>query len=159
MGFIEKMSAPLLSLPTARAAAAAQKPRPMLNEKSKRNAKVPGEGNRADQSTHFQANELARRSAIVKTALARLNAGKSQIAVARALGVPAPTLSRYLKLHRLGGFAALEPNSTNSGRRPSSRRDASKRTFVMRVSPKTTTAGPEKSKQPAITIELRIYTQ
>jgi hypothetical protein len=57
-----------------------------------------------------------RRSEIVRKARRLIAAGRSQTEAAAELGVSGSSLSRYLALVRLGGFEALLPASSNSGR-------------------------------------------
>jgi transposase-like protein len=108
-------------------------------------------------STEFQVAEENRRVAIVQAAQAMLVEGKSQAAVAAALGVTAPSLSRYLKLVKLGGLAALRPETTNAGRRPLARLTPDEEQAVRRMTLQIDPHDPKKTKQISVSLALRLF--
>ncbi|WP_414664874.1 helix-turn-helix domain-containing protein [Horticoccus sp. 23ND18S-11] len=108
-------------------------------------------------STEHQVAEESRRIAIVQAAQAMLAEGRSQSAIAAMLGVTAPSLSRYLKLVKLGGLAALRPETTNAGRRPLARLTADEEKAVQRMALQIDPHDPKKTKQLSVSLALRLY--
>lgn len=107
--------------------------------------------------TDHQVAEENRRIALVQAAQALLASGKSQGAVAAALGVSAPSLSRYLQLVRVGGFAALTPATTNAGRRPLARLTPEEQSAVQALTLRTDPHDPKKTKTVSVSLALRLF--
>lgn len=107
--------------------------------------------------TDFQTQEENRRVAIVAAAQALIVGGRSQAEAAAQLGVSAPSLSRYLSLVKLGGLAALRPQTTNSGRRPIARLTPEEKLAVQRLTLRTDPHDPKKTKTISVSLALRLY--
>jgi hypothetical protein len=108
-------------------------------------------------STEHQVAEENRRIAIVQSALALIGSGKSQAEVAATLDVSAPTLSRYLHLHRIGGYAALKPSTTNAGRKPLCTLTEAEQQAVQRLTLQVDPHDPKKTKRVSVSFALRAY--
>ncbi len=107
--------------------------------------------------TEHQVSEENRRIAIVQAALSLLEQGQSQAAIAEALGVTPPTLSRYLHLHRLGGYAALRPATTNAGRKPLISPTPEEQAAIQRLTLQTDPHDPAKTRRVSVSFALRAY--
>lgn len=108
-------------------------------------------------STEHQITQENRRAQVVQTALALLGQGVSQSQAALELGVKAPTLSRWLTLHKLGGYEALRPNSTNAGRRPLVTLTPEEQRKVQQLTLQTDPHDPKKTKRVSVSFALRAY--
>ncbi|MBI5770889.1 MAG: helix-turn-helix domain-containing protein [Verrucomicrobia bacterium] len=108
-------------------------------------------------STEHQVSEENRRRAIVDAATAALAGGESQAQIAQKLGVTAPSLSRYLKLFKLGGYEALRPDSTNAGRRPLVRLTDQEQKAVQALTLQADPHDPKKTKTVSVSLALRLF--
>jgi hypothetical protein len=108
-------------------------------------------------ATDHQVSEENRRIAIVQGALRMIEGGKSQADAAVALQVPAPSLSRYLKLYRIGGLSALRPESTNSGRPRLAELNSIEQAAVQKLTLMADPHNPAKTKTVSVSLALRVY--
>ncbi|WP_043588963.1 helix-turn-helix domain-containing protein [Geminisphaera colitermitum] len=107
--------------------------------------------------TDFQVNEEARRIEAVKTILVFTGQGFSQNAAAAQAGLSPAKASRLMSLYQIGGFAALRPRTTNSGRRPLVTLSEVEKAAIQRLTLMSDPHDPQKTRTVGVSFALRTY--
>jgi hypothetical protein len=108
--------------------------------------------------TDHQVTEENRRIELVKQLLALTRDGAmSQNAAAAALGIAPAKASRLMTLYSVGGFSALRPRSTQSGRRPLQTMSAVEQQAVQQLALQVDPHDPSKTRKLGVSFALRAY--